>query len=104
MPEPRLGYPALRMNLWLLHDLHYSCWCSEVRLFLRKNRDGIGRSVYTRSENALVGISRHPGELWHDRRWKTADPSTALPRISCRGLVDQRTSCGLPYRKPDTWP
>jgi hypothetical protein len=27
---------------------------SEVRLFLRKSRDGIGHSVYTESENALA--------------------------------------------------
>jgi hypothetical protein len=29
--------------------------CSEVRLFLRKSRDGIGCVVYTRSENAVGG-------------------------------------------------
>ena len=28
--------------------------CSEVRLFLRKSRAGIGCFVYTRSENAVV--------------------------------------------------
>ncbi len=37
-----------------------------MRLFLRKSRVGWGRSVYTRSENALVDtvggeLERHPG-------------------------------------------
>src|ERR1700761_6170296 len=34
----------------------------------------------------------------------TADPSTALPRISCRTWWRRRTSCGFLYGKPHTRP
>jgi hypothetical protein len=42
---------------------------SEVRLFLRKSRAGIGHSLYTRSENALEKIlAVYDGTLWQRRR------------------------------------